>query len=538
MAAWLRGIGKWPLAGIAFTGSLCFGLAIPPYGLSALVWLGFGPLALAARSTPPELGLRALALGWVGGLCTGLVGFPWIMLLLERFTGAPTVVAALGLFAFAAWTAIPYGLWVWGVAAGPTRGVWALLWPIILWVPLSAAWPALFPYTPTIGLGQTPAWIQAAELGGVGMVEVQVVATGVLLADALLASSPRARWLRLGAAAAIPLVSYGLGAWRIAVLDAEAADARRVRFGIVQPNTPLGLQDRREKVLRLGVESAKAQRKGAQIMVWPEAGAYPYMMPRPPVRDFADARKVLRFHRLPTILGVPTRAREDPYDYNSAIAMDIDGRVTGIFDKNVLMPFGEYVPLVDPEWGRSIIPAMSHNFAGEDVAKFVLQPAPTSDRPDPGPPLHIGPLICYEDILPSFARRVAEQPGGVDAFVNLTIDTWFGDTAEPWEHLALAQFRSVEHRVPMIRSVAAGPASVVDHAGRVVAALPVTDPWYPPLPAAQHLVHDVALPRNTATAPTFYARGGWLFPWICGALVLLVPVWARARRRTAARSQE
>jgi apolipoprotein N-acyltransferase len=123
-------------------------------------------------------------------------------------------------------------------------------------------------------------------------------------------------------------------------------------------------------------------------------------------------------------------------------------------------------------------------------------------------------------------------------FVNVTIDTWFGVTAEPWEHLALAQFRSVEHRIPMVRSVAAGVSTVVDTGGRVAALIPVRGPTIAQPVPPEHLVYDVALPRNTEARPTIFARVGWLLPWLCEAVVLwvvLVGLWRRfySRRRAA-----
>ena len=53
--------------------------------------------------------------------------------------------------------------------------------------------------------------------------------------------------------------------------------------------------------------------------------------------------------------------------------------------------------------------------------------------------------------------------GGVDVFVNSTIDAWYGFSAEPWEHLALAQIRAVEHRVPIVRSVSTGVSAIINH---------------------------------------------------------------------------
>src|SRR5947207_13300735 len=59
-------------------------------------------------------------------------------------------------------------------------------------------------------------------------------------------------------------------------------------------------------------------------------------------------------------------------------------------------------------------------------------------------------LICYEDILPAFTNAAVKH-AKPELLVNMTNDAWFGDTSEPWEHLALAELRSVEHRRYLVR---------------------------------------------------------------------------------------
>ena len=125
--------------------------------------------------------------------------------------------------------------------------------------------------------------------------------------------------------------------------------------------------------------------------------------------------------------------------------------------------------------------------------------------------------------MPEYVRRVAAQTGGVELFVNLTIDSWYGDTAEPWEHLALAQFRAVEHRIPLVRSVSTGVSAVVDANGRLVSHIPlrpVTPQNFAEFPA-ELLIESLSLSRNTGANPTVYARLGWLFPYLCQAIVVL-----------------
>lgn len=524
---------------IALGSSLMFGLAAPPGGLNALAWFGFAPLLVLLRGAPPQRLRSIFGLGVVGGLCTGLVGFPWIAELLVRFAGVPWVVGGLGLLAFATWTALPFGLWAIAVVRGPQHGWQRVVWPIASWIAIADVWPHLFPYTPIIGFAEVPAWIQAAELAGVPAVETQVLLVGLLLADAVVGGprearlSRRARLSRAAIALAIPLLSTALGTWRLAAIDTEIAAARHVKVGLVQPNNALMDHATGQRMHRLHSMSAAAQADGAQLVVWPEAGAFPYAIQRPFKHDLTRShRRILRGFRLPTIFGAGTMSRDEEFERNSVYNMAADGTVRGRFDKVKLVPIGEYVPVIDPKWLRRKVPAVSHNIAGDGPVRFAVDPSVTPERPEASPTFHAGPLVCYEDIFPDFARRVAAQDEGIELFVNVTIDTWFGDTAEPWEHLALAQFRSVEHRIPMVRSVAAGASSSVDAGGRLIDVLDVTAPSISDPVPAQYLVTDVALVRNTERRPTIYSRAGWLLPWACQAwLVVLAGIAALARFR-------
>lgn len=540
-AAWLGRLPTWARLGLAATGSLMMALGAPPHGLNTLIWLGFVPLLVVLRLAPRRPPRRVFAYGVLGGVCTGLVGFPWIAELLVRFAEVPWLVGALGLGLFSLWMALPFGLWAVAVVWGPNRGWRRIAWPIASWVAIADLWPQLFPYTPLIGFSEVPAWMQAAELAGVPALSAQVVALGVLATDALIGpptpvgNARRWRMVRAALALAIPVLATVGGHWRLGTIDAEIASARRVRVGLVQPNNALMTHNARGRMRRLHTMSAAAQAEGAQLVVWPEAGAFPYSIQRPFTRDGGRRhRRIMRGFRLPTIFGAGTHAPGEAWERNSVFNLAIDGEVRGRFDKVILVPIGEYVPVIDPLWLRRRVPAVSHNIAGEGPVRFEVQPAPSEDRPNPGPAFFAGPLVCYEDIFPNFARQVAGQSGGIELFVNVTIDTWFGDTAEPWEHLALAQLRSVEHRIPMVRSVAAGVTAAVDAGGRLVAHLPVTAPLAGSPVAPQRLVTDVALTRNTAARPTIYARFGWLAPWLCqawGLLVLGAGLLARVRRK-------
>jgi apolipoprotein N-acyltransferase len=56
---------------------------------------------------------------------------------------------------------------------------------------------------------------------------------------------------------------------------------------------------------------------------------------------------------------------------------------------------------------------------------------------------------------------------GVDALINVTNDSWFGPDGEPYLHLALTTYRSIETRLPMLRSTNTGFTVFVDPTGEI-----------------------------------------------------------------------
>jgi apolipoprotein N-acyltransferase len=59
--------------------------------------------------------------------------------------------------------------------------------------------------------------------------------------------------------------------------------------------------------------------------------------------------------------------------------------------------------------------------------------------------------------------------GNPELLVNMTNDAWFGDTSEPWEHMALSKMRAIEQRRFFVRSTNSGVSGFVDPAGRLIA---------------------------------------------------------------------
>ena len=270
----------------------------------------------------------------------------------------------------------------------------------------------------------------------------------------------------LAVGAAVLVLTLGFGALRIRMVDRETAAAESARVGVVQANMALieKRQNPGEGLRRHLRATAELRGQGIDFVVWSETSA----MTKGLLESDGDAQveqNVGKRLMLPAIFGavyvrpVADRARQYIL-FNTALSTDAGGKVNGRYDKEYLLMFGEYLPF-------------------GDTFPILYQWSPNSGRFSPGTSLDplfidlggtkhpVSALICYEDILPGFTNRVVAH-AKPELLVNMTNDAWFGDTSEPWEHLALAQFRSIEHRRYLVRGTNSGVSAVIDPVGRVI----------------------------------------------------------------------
>jgi apolipoprotein N-acyltransferase len=216
--------------------------------------------------------------------------------------------------------------------------------------------------------------------------------------------------------------------------------------------------DQREGLRRHVQLTRELQRAGAlDLVVWSETSVMSAVDERN-----ASAKLAARFASqlgVPALFGgVLVREVSDEREYvlfNSALLTDRTGQLVGRYDKQFLLAFGEYLPFGDT---FPVLYRWSPN-SGKFTPGSTLDPLSLGGK-------GIATFICYEDINPGFVNSIVKR-GSSQLLANLTNDAWFGDTTEPWIHLALSQFRAIEHRRFFVRSTNSGISAFVDPVGRI-----------------------------------------------------------------------
>lgn len=522
MIAWTKLNRSTRAALAALCGCMMF-IACPGFDLWPLAYVGFVPLFIAIEGQTVR---RAALWGWLAGTVGNAGGFYWITHLLMRFGKLPWVAAFPLFLLMVAYHGVHWGACM--ALIQRTRRWWPAA-PLTLLAPLyMASLELIMPFIFDWYLAITQAWvlpvIQVADLTGpIGVTALLMLVNGMVfdLWRARRAGRPLP-WRALAGGTAVLVAALVYGAVRIHQVDALRQTAPKVKVGVVQAN--IGIVEKHQPGLRVEHhmlhlrESRKLQRRGAELIVWPES-SYPFSIDRAMKRDFPenDVRRVTRGLEVPLMFGALSYGRGEPYPYNTAFMIEPDGEIVGRYDKNFLLVFGEYIPFYEalPDF-KKWFPSASNFARGTTVTTF-----PFRDY-------KIGPLICYEDILPAFTRRLAELRPNL--LINITNDAWFGATSEPYEHLGLAVYRSVELRLDLVRAVNTGVSAFVDATGRVRSQTRSYDPVVQRGVKPVTLLDEAAMLRGE---PTVYARVGDLFGYLALAVTLwlgLVMPWRRARR--------
>lgn len=441
---------------LALVAGLCYPLAFAPWNQAWLLLISLVLLWWCLEDSSPK---QAAKLGFVFGIGQFGLGVSWVYVSMATFGGTGPLISGLMTAVFvlllALFPALACWLGVW-LSRRSRSGLLSPLLFIVSWMAIDwlrgwvlCGFPWIYPGYAAI---DTPL-AQLAAYGGVWLVSIVILATALSLAQ--LATR------RLEPIVILLAVAGWLAAFVLPVTPGVKPIDQPKPVALVQGNIPISVkwqlsqrQQTRDIFARLTASIDNKQ----SLVIWSESALTEF---------YRDAKPWLKQQAAPfdkaggaLIVGLP-RYRFDPLFrpifYNSVVVVDGGN---GIYNKQKLVPFGEYVPFEDLI--RGLVP-----FFNLPMSSF------TAGMPSQ-PPLtvqgiKIAAFVCYDILFPGL---VADDAKGSHVLLEVSDDAWFGDSAGPWQHFQMSRMRSIETGRYLLRDTNSGITAIVDAQGRIQEKLP------------------------------------------------------------------
>lgn len=482
----------WLMSVIALIAGGIFSFALAPYYYWWLALLSPALLyaCLQQRSAP-----QAFFIGWSFGFGLWFVGAFWLYTSIHVYgnTSATVSVLLIALMALIMGLFTAVQTWTYRRFFPETPLTFAPLWVFFEWAKtwVFTGFPWLF-----VGYAFTERFLDhyAPLFGVFGISFVAIlIATGCVEII-----KKRVFW-------AVPIAIVLLGAWGVSnIVFVQPKAQRPLTVSLIQGNIPQDLKwltSYQDQTLEI-YKNLSATEWGRDLIVWPESSI---PMAQTAIEPFLnDLAQTATTHHSAWVTGIPyfdeqgsVKAKK-PLFYNSLMASG--EQTSGLYQKQRLVPFGEYIPLAGLlKW---VLPALQNDAsAGGFTAGAAGQP-PLKVKDHP-----LGAAICYEVAYPNLTRHNAEQS---DFMVTVSNDAWFTGTAGPWQHLQMVQMRAKENGRWFIRATNTGVTAFIDQNGHIIKQAP--------------LDHEYVLRGDLPayTGETLYNRiGDWPVLIFSGLLLLL-----------------
>ncbi len=525
-------------------------LAFPDFGWWPLAWVGLTPLLLAVARSPRAP--QSFLMGWVTGTVFFYGSCYWLTYPMIHYADIPVWLAYLLLIPAPLIAGLFPALCTCALARLIARfGARALFFAPPLWVTLEwARLGVIGQLWNAIGYSQAdmPALIQVARFGGVYAVGFLIVAVNAAIAFALHQQNKRGLLTALFVIVAVALTIFffyqSLPLLRkqqpvavvIAVQPNVLPDFKRSApemaalveqhfamsaeaLRVLDEASPLEAAKRPASDVKLNDESDAVSNPAVpRVVVWPESPMNFSFSRNAQFRE--TVTRFAREHHTSLIFNSLEPAPDDGA-YNAAVFVNQSGRLAAQYDKIRLMPFGEYVPL--PRWmpGAGLMRGIVGEFT--PGTSFTLVPLGQDNNVETA--ARAGVFVCLESAYPYITRRFTEE--GADVLIEITNDSYQGDTAVIRQHLANAVFRAVESGRTLLRVTDTGISARITPRGEVFDA---TEKFQP--------ATRVWTITRANQEQTFYVRHGDLFVIICAVfsfLTLTLDAVSRLKKFSPAR---
>jgi apolipoprotein N-acyltransferase len=221
------------------------------------------------------------------------------------------------------------------------------------------------------------------------------------------------------------------------------------------------LPEQRSPTINAYLEQTR-QHWDSDLILWPETAV---TILKDQFQAYLDTINQEAINNKTTLItGIPFRHTEGPFKgefHNSILAI---GTGEGLYHKQKLVPFGEYIPLEQAI--RGLLPFFDlpmSSFKQGGAQQDLLKVEKNEQL------FLIAPFICYEIVYPEFVAKMARES---DLLITISNDAWFGDSLGPKQHMAIAQMRALETQRFLLRSTNTGITALVNHKGEIVKQLP------------------------------------------------------------------
>ena len=232
------------------------------------------------------------------------------------------------------------------------------------------------------------------------------------------------------------------------------------QINIIQPNIKQEIKwkkhlksEHHKKIIDLSKLNYRDDNVLSILNVWPET-AFLGLYPRDKSSLLDLSKRILDAKKNEFLFTGSISKDKNDY-FNSALLINSKSQIRNIYNKNILVPFGEFIPF------RKLIPKFDFFENKIDFSNGrKINTVPVNNY------YKFVPLICYEIIFSNLIFKSLDNDTSI--IINITNDAWFGNSIGPIQHFQFAKIRAVEFGIPVIRVANTGYSGLINPYGEVL----------------------------------------------------------------------